>query len=208
VSDQTQAQADESELISLHDAPEEAPGRRTSKRKIALAIVGASALAATLTLGPTAWRMLAQRSATITAPPAVGEFARDDSESAKTTAADLMTTLQAQIDVSNAASAVYTDPATGITQSVMFAGGTTFLFSPERDLDVVLGAGDTTPLTQIDPGPLGGVMKCVEGGAPTETLTICGWADHGSIAIVLFPQRSTADAQKLMHDFRSAIQSR
>jgi hypothetical protein len=200
------------ELVSLEEPTESESRPHTSRLKILLAVLGVSVLVASLTLGPTVLRMLSQRSASLTAPPAVGTYTLDSSEAATAASTDLTTTLRAQIEVDNAVGAVYTDPAAGVSKSVIIAAGSVFLFNPERELDTVIGFGGNTEevaqMTKVEPGPLAGVMKCGTGGKGEDALTVCGWADHGSIAIALFPGHSTEEAAALMRDFRGAMEKR
>lgn len=200
------------ELVSLEEPTESESRPRTSRLKILLTVLGASVLVASLTLGPTVLRMLSQRSASLTAPPTVGTYTLDSSDAATAASTDLTTTLRAQIDVNNAIGAVYTDPALGVEKSVIIAVGSIFLFNPERELDTVMGLGSKTEeaaqMTTVDPGPLAGIMKCGTGGKGADALTVCGWADHGSIAIALFPGHSTEEAATLMREFRGAMEKR
>lgn len=202
------------DLIELHPpAAEEAPARKPRRIWIVTAVVGAAAVAILATLGPLTWRILSQKGATLTMPATVGTLARDDSPTAKETANDLVTALRAEIELDATASAIYTDPAGGADKSVMLFGGTALLWSPEKELDAVLklleDTGDTIKgLSTVDAGPLGGVMKCGNSGADGSAMAVCGWADHGSIALALFPGRTPDDAAVLMRDLRAATLSR
>ena len=52
-------------------------------------------------------------------------------------------------------------------------------------------------------------MKC--GATPGDgaaDIPVCGWADHGSVAIGLFPGRVADDAGSLLRDMRDAMQTR
>ena len=37
---------------------------------------------------------------------------------------------------------------------------------------------------------------------------VCGWADHGSLALAMFPGRSEGDAATLLSQIRDATQKR
>jgi len=39
-------------------------------------------------------------------------------------------------------------------------------------------------------------------------MPVCGWADHGSLALAMFPGRSVDDSARLFVDIRSAAQTR
>ena len=206
----------DSELIRLEDPPDSEttgpPARRRGPR-IALAILAAAAIAAAAFLGPTLWRINQQRDATLAMPATVADFKRDDSEPAKGTASDLLTAMRAEIELDHSTAAIYTDPSTDPGKSVMLFGGTALLWSPERELDAVLGliedSGDKIrDLQTVEPGPLGGTMKCGATGSSDSPMAVCGWADHGSIALALFPGRSASDSEFLMRTLRSATLTR
>ncbi|WP_117214961.1 hypothetical protein [Allorhizocola rhizosphaerae] len=198
------------------DAAEQASGpapKRVRPLAIALVILIAAAIAAAIAVGPTVMRVAAQRDATLAMPETVAELKRDDSDGAKEAATDLVTALRAEIDLDRSAAAVYSDPTNDPGKSIMLFGGTTLLLSPERELDAVLklteDAGDRIHgLQSVDPGPLGGVMKCGSTGTEASPMAVCGWADHGSIALALFPGRAPTDAAFLMRTLRSATLTR
>jgi hypothetical protein len=203
------------ELIRLHPPSEEPPPPRGPRRlrflTIVLGVIAATVLA---TLGPLTWRILSQKDATLTMPATIGTLSRDDSAGAKATASDLVSALRAEIKLDSAAGAVYADESGGVSKSIMLFGGTALLWSPERELDTVMtlveDAGDQLKdLSEVEAGPLGGVMKCGSSGISQDSvMAVCGWADHGSIALALFPGRGPADAAVLMRQLRAATLSR
>jgi hypothetical protein len=148
-------------------------------------------------------------------PEQVGQLKRDDSPLAKEHAGDLVAILRAQIaDLDSSTGAVYEEPSRDASRSVMIFGGTTMLWNPGRELNTVLAfisessEDSLKELAEVDPGPLGGVMKCGSTQMDNAPMAICGWADHGSIAVALFPGRSTSDAANLMRSLRSAAEKR
>ncbi len=200
-----------SELDEPHSSTHTA--KRTRPLTIVTVVLLAAAIAAGIAIGPTILRVAQQRNATLAMPESVAEFKRDDSDGAKEAATDLVTALRAEIALDDSAGAVYSDPTNDPGKSILLFGGTTLLLSPERELDAVLrlteDAGDKIrDLQSVDPGPLGGIMKCGATGIETSPMAVCGWADHGSIALALFPERSPADAAFLMRTLRSATLSR
>jgi hypothetical protein len=172
-----------------------------------VAVLGAAVMVMGALFGPTAVRVLSQNGATLTMPATVGNLTRDDSDAAKATANDLVTALQASIEVDHSAAAVYTNA----DQTVMLFGGTTLLWNPEAELDTVLTLMEDKDeqgirdLKTVDPGPLGGIMKCgLTEELSASAMAVCGWADHGSIALALFPARNADEAAGLMRDLRAA----
>ena len=47
-------------------------------------------------------------------------------------------------------------------------------------------------------------MKCGTTKTDAGDLTVCGWADHGSLALAMFDNRSEAEAAPLMRQIRDA----
>jgi hypothetical protein len=65
-----------------------------------------------------------------------------------------------------------------------------------------------TGLHEVDAGELGGTMKCGSTTADGSDMTVCGWADHGSLALAMFPNRPEADSAALLREIRAAAQTR
>lgn len=176
-------------------------------------IVGFGLLAAAITLGPTSYRMLTQKDATLTAPSQAAGLTLDTTERATSAADDLKTIFTAGFSVTTSVAGVYGDPHSA-TRSVLFVGGTGFLAKPDRELDRLFSllddqAGQVTGVRDVDPGPLDGTMRC---GTVTSTdtgaMSVCGWADYGSLAMAMFPERDLDESARLMRDLRTAIQHR
>jgi hypothetical protein len=73
-------------------------------------------------------------------------------------------------------------------------------------------AGDPSVLiAQVgaaSPGPPGGVGKCGEARNPATPGAICGWQDHGTIALLFFGDRTPQEGAVLMRAIRPALQHR
>jgi hypothetical protein len=187
------------------------PKRRRTKAIVlgSLLVVG---LGGAAILGTAGWRILQQKDATLDTPSEVAGLRLDESERARTTAEYLRTAIGARIELDESIGAVYADPASA-DRSVLVFGGTTLLWSPEKDLDSLFNVlsddtGEVTGLDEVSAGDLGGVMKCGESAAPEGAMTVCGWADHGSVVIAMFPGRSQDDSAALMRTIRDTIQTR
>jgi hypothetical protein len=187
-------------------------GRRWSTRTIVLASLLAVGLAGAAVLGTAVWRIAAQKDTTLTAPAEAAGLRRDDSEYAVTTAESLRTALTAEVDLDEAVGAVYTDPASK-DRSVLFFGGTTLFWTPADDLDTAFdlfkdAAGAVTGLAEVPAGALGGTMKCGTAASPDGDIAVCGWADHGSLALAMFPNRTAAESAPLLRAIRETAQTR
>ncbi|MDY7087388.1 MAG: hypothetical protein SYR96_20000 [Actinomycetota bacterium] len=170
----------------------------------------AIATAGVVTLGFTSWRIIAQKDAKLTAPQQIGNLRIDGSENGVTTADYLQTALAAEVELNHTVGAVYQE--TG-DRDVLFLGGTGLIWTPSRDLDSAMSLiadkeGSVTNLRAVDPGPLDGVMKCGITKTPDGDLTVCGWADHGSLALAMFNNRTEAEAAPLMREIRNATETR
>jgi hypothetical protein len=177
-----------------------------------LGSVLALGVAGTAVFGGAAWRVVQQRDATIRTPAEVAGLTLDDGEDARATADYLRTGLAADIRLDESVGAVYTDPAAA-DRSVLLFGGTTLIWQPERDLNqlfdlVADDESEVTGLREMPAGQLGGVLKCGTTVTPEGDLAVCGWADHGSVALALFPGRDVDEAGALMREIREETQRR
>jgi hypothetical protein len=116
------------------------------------------------------------------------------------------------VDLDETTGAVFTDPADA-QRSVLFFGGTALIWTPETDLDTVFGlfsdkTGDVTGIAEVPSGRFGGAMKCGTTTSAEGDIAVCGWADHGSLAVAMFPNRTAADSAKLMQQIRDTTQTR
>jgi hypothetical protein len=192
------------------DSPEErAPRSRT--KTIVLSSLLAVGLAGAAVIGYSAWRIASQKDATLTAPAEVAGLHLDTSSDGKDTGDYLRTALSAEVDLDDAVGAVYTDGNS--KQDVLFFGGTTLIWTPGDDLQTAFGLisdnqGAVTDLHSVSAGELGGTMKCGTTKTDDGTMAVCGWADHGSLALAMFPNRTVPDAAKLMVQIRDEAQTR
>ena len=200
--------------VELGDASVPASGEPSRpKSRIRLIILGillTVALAASGVLAYTAWQIVSQKDAKLSAPVQVGPLRLDDSADGKSTADYLQTALAAEVDLDKTIGAIYLD---GTGKDVLFFGGTTLIWTPDSELDTAFtliadNQGAVTGLHDVAPGKLGGTMRCGTTKSDDGNLTVCGWADHGSIALALFLNRSDSDAAALLRQIREATQSR
>ncbi|WP_343445558.1 hypothetical protein [Micromonospora schwarzwaldensis] len=190
--------------------PERRPVSR--RRKVVLAAVLAAGLAGAGALGLGGWRVFQQKDTELTPPAGVAGLTRDDSERARSTAEYLRDGFAADIELDRSFGTVYTDPADA-KRSVLLFGGTTLLWQPERDLDTLFDlmadeTGRVAAVREVDAGRLGGVMKCGTTSGDGGDFAVCGWADHGSVAMGMFPGRAVDDAATLFRKIREGVQRR
>lgn len=182
------------------------------RRRVAWLLASAVGLAGAGAFGALAWPILQQRNATVTSPAQLAGLSRDDSEPARSTADYLRNGFAANIELDQSFGTVYRDPA-GERRPVLVFGGTTLLWQPERDLDSLFGlmadeTGQVSGLRSLSPGPLGGVLKCGTTSGVGGEFAVCGWADHGSVVIGLFPDHPAVEAGDLFRKMRNEMQTR
>jgi len=184
--------------------------RRSPIRRVLLLALLMIALGGLATLGYTGWQIGTQKNATLSTPAQIGTLRLDTSDDGRQTADYLQTALDADINLNKTTGGVYTD-TTG--HNVLFFGGTATIWSPDTQLDNAFNLisdkqGAVTDLHKIDAGPLGGTMKCGTTKSDDGTLTVCGWADHGSLALAMFPNQPESAAAPLLRTIRAATQKR
>jgi hypothetical protein len=204
---------EEGELMpGLGLADDEPPVRRSRRRVIVLGSALAVGLVGALLLGIAGWRIGAQKDANLDAPAQVAGLTRDDSDRAKSTADYLRSGFAADIDLDESIGVIYKDPADA-KRTVLLFGGTTLVWQPERDLDNLFDlvsddSGKVDGLHEVPAGRLGGVMKCGTTTSQDGELAVCGWADHGSVALAMFSGRTAEESAGLLRAIRDTIQTR
>lgn len=186
------------------------PGRRLGL--LALGAAGAAALVAAVAVLPGEWRVFQQRNTELKLAQETAGLRLDESPEAQSTAEYLRTALAASMDLKSTVGAVYADPVER-SLSVVFIGGTATLRSPETDLDrlfqlVTDKADNVAGVRPVPPGPLGGVMKCGASAGAEDPMAVCGWADHGSVAIAMFPNRPIDESAVLLRAMRTDLEHR
>ena len=197
--------------VELTEEPPEEPSRPRSRlRLIVLSAVLVVAVAGAAVLAWSAYQIASQKDAKLTAPAQIGSLRLDDSDDGRSTADYLQTALAAEVDLDQAVGAVYRD---GSGKNVLFFGGTTLFWTPESDLHTAFGLisdneGAVTDLHEVPAGKLGGTAKCGTTKSEDGDLAVCGWADHGSLALAMFPSRPVSEAAPLLIQIREAAETR
>jgi len=189
---------------------QEKPLPRSRTRTIVLGSLLAIGVAGATVLGYSGWKISTQKDATLSTPSEVAGLRLDNSEDGRTTAEYLRTALSAEVDLDKAVGAVYDDSG---GRNVLFFGGTALIWTPGDDLDTAFelisdDQGSVTGLHEVSAGKLGGTMKCGTTVTDDGNIPVCGWADHGSLALAMFPNRTEDEAAKLLVQIRDASQKR
>jgi hypothetical protein len=199
-------------LSGSEPADETPPAPRSRTRTAVLGGLLAVGVAGAAVLGLTGWRIVAQKDATLTTPPQVAGLRLDQSDNARTTAEYLTNAIAADVELDETVGAVYSDPAAA-NRSVLFFGGTTLIWTPGSDLDTALNLisdneGAVTGVHEVEAGDLGGTMKCGKTATGDGDMAVCGWADHGSLALAMFPNRNDTESAELLRRIRAEVQTR
>ncbi|WP_229076473.1 hypothetical protein [Actinoplanes sp. DH11] len=189
---------------------EQTTGSRRKIRTVLLIALLTITLAGAATLGYVAWQVNTQRHTTLSIPASIGNLKLDDSEEATSTADYLQSAISAEITMDKAVGGVYSGDD---KKSVLFFGGTALFWTPDSELEnafTLLGdeEGSVTGIHEVDAGSLGGTMKCGSTTADGTPLSVCGWADHGSLAVAMFLDRPETEAAPLLREIRTATQTR
>ncbi|MEN3304931.1 MAG: hypothetical protein V7603_1133 [Micromonosporaceae bacterium] len=209
------------DLVMLDDAPlgdvafeDEEPGEPSARRRrlkwYVLGGAGTLVVVLLVALGPTAWLLLTQRRAHLDTPDTLAGLTLDHTADGQATAEYLRTAVAASVTLDTSVGAVYDDPGNK-QRSVMFFGGTGLLLSPDKELTSVFQllddqGGGMKDVRPVPAGKRGGEMRCGTSAGDGGDMTVCGWADHSSIALALFPGRSVDDGATLMGRMRDGIQ--
>ncbi|GIH19941.1 hypothetical protein [Rugosimonospora africana] len=181
------------------------------RRWITVGTVGAVFVAAVATLGVVDWRRH-HTGSTLSTPATIGTLRHDTAADAAQTADYLRDALGADLALRSTTGAVYSDPANK-DRVVLLFGGTGSISSPDKELGSALGllddsSGSITGLHDVPAGPLGGTMRCGTSNGDGGPMTVCGWADNGSLAVALFPDRSMDESTQLIVQVREAVEHR
>jgi hypothetical protein len=201
---------DEAMAAELADAGARAAARKRRNRWLLIGglVVAFVAVASALI----SWRYLNGPHTALSTPDTVAGLHRVTDADTNTTTDYLRDALAADASLGGAVGAVYADPASADRRVLLF-GGTGSISSPGSELDSAFAllndqSGNVTGIHEVTPGPLGGVLKCGTSNGDGAPISICGWADDGSLALALFPGRSMDEAADLMRQLRTAIEHR
>jgi hypothetical protein len=127
-------------------------------------------------------------------------------------ALELAARMSEEVGFGDVVAAFYLDPAAD-ERLVLLSGGTTLLRNPGGELEAAFeGARDTgvalSEAVDVDPGPLGGVARCGVADLEGLSVTMCGWADHGSLVVGIFFERPVDESARLLRDIRAEILTR
>lgn len=88
-------------------------------------------------------------------------------------------------------------------------GTTRLVTDPKKAIDSTMtqltGELQLADVHKVDAGPLGGQERCGTGRLDGRAISICAWADHGSMGVGLFSGRSIESSSPMLQEIRAAI---
>ncbi|NUR50259.1 MAG: hypothetical protein HOV71_19200 [Hamadaea sp.] len=157
--------------------------------------------------------IMAEYPATVSAPDTIAGFPRSTSAELKAIGDQMDSDLRQGAGFKTTAAGVYHKETDAQQKIVMIFAGSKLILRPQAELNAAYEAIETGGLPIADrkaipAGPLGGRAECATSVTGGVKLSICGWADHGALGMVMFFDRGAAEAAKLLLDFRQTIQHR
>jgi hypothetical protein len=149
----------------------------------------------------------AEYPARIELPQTLAGMSKIDDEDLNALANEIANDLKTSTDAETAYVAYYA-PAGEATKIVGVIGATGKMERPGTELDDMFTEMSVTGIAAVDPGPMGGHMKCGIQETATQRLTICGWADGGSLGLGIFLDRPMSESEILFRQIRGEVLKR
>lgn len=157
-----------------------------------------------------AWPATRQYPVSATLPDTVADLTLRTDDASKTAAAKLSEQMRDQnASVEGTFAGIYGDRN---GKRVTVFGVTGLRLAPgsdaQKQLDSLSGTYGLGQIKSFDPGESGVHEVCGVGRDQKTSIVVCAWADHGSLATVLFTRRSLEDSAELVDVLRSAVLTR
>jgi hypothetical protein len=194
-------------------APPPPPARRSRAGLwTTLGVIGALLVACCV--GGSIWAKpyFAEGSAKVSAPTRVAGFDKVDDADLNAEADKLRADIKSKTGASSAV-AGYWGPGGGKTKMFFALAVAKFLLRPDREIksafdEMSSGGLAVNDIHDYPTGPLGGLVQCGSGTAEKVPVSVCAWADHGSLGIAGFYNRDVNDSAKLFLSVRNDMQTR
>lgn len=195
--------------------PPPPPARRGKGLKITLGVLGALFLVCAVISCVFLYPVLSASGTSVTAPATLpGGLKKETSDQMQTIVDQMEADLRNDVgDVDEVAAGIYSD---GDPQKlvVLVAAKSTVLFPDDeiknafKGFNANAGGGSVGGQTSFPAGDLGGTVKCATGTEDNMPMTLCAWADHGSVGIGVFVGRELQEAADLFLQIRPAVETR
>jgi hypothetical protein len=156
--------------------------------------------------------ILRERNATVSTPDNVAGLEKINSPQSQAAVDNLSSELKKEVALDKAVAAFYQDPKDP-RKVVMLLGGTKLILRPEKELEGAFNGfddegGNLQDVTNVDAGELGGTARCGVAEIEGTPVSLCGWADHGSLVLGIFLQRPATESATLLRQIRSEVLTR
>ncbi|MEV4515042.1 hypothetical protein AB0K00_39550 [Dactylosporangium sp. NPDC049525] len=195
--------------------PPPAPPRKRRGLKITLGIIGALFLVCAVLSCVFLYPVISAGNTSVTAPATLpGGLSKQTSDEMQKIVDEMERDLRNDVgNVDQVAAGIYSD---GDPQKlvVLVAATSTVLFPDDEVDDAFSGfsatgaGGGLGGQTSYPAGDLGGTVKCANGTEGELAMTLCAWADHGSVGIAIFIGRELKESADLFLQIRSAVETR
>lgn len=149
-----------------------------------------------------------QYPASVQVDATVPGLTRTTDATAKKTAEQLQKSLTSDHLDESGFTVIYQDANNRQVRVIVF-GATRFITNPSRDLEASIRKLpeqlQVGAVREIDPGPFGGEQRCATARLDGRAATLCGWADHGVIAMAVFPGKTLEQSATLTQNIRGSI---
>ncbi|MDI6103265.1 hypothetical protein QLQ12_32120 [Actinoplanes sp. NEAU-A12] len=147
---------------------------------------------------------------TITEPATLGGRPKQESKEFEAITADMEKSLSSYAGAESSFGAIYGSPA---DENMVAALATKALIAdPQKELDASFKtfgqSAKVEGLTNADTGTLGGVAQCGTSSIEQIDVAICGWADKGSVGMVMWFFKSAPDVQAEFPKLRAEIETK
>ncbi|WP_238019798.1 hypothetical protein KZZ52_54195 [Dactylosporangium sp. AC04546] len=187
------------------------PQRKGHALKVTLSIVGGIFLICAIAACVFLWPIVAEGGATVTTPASLpGGLKKEDSAEMQQLVDSMEADLRTDLDtVDHVEAGIYSDG--NPEKLVVLVAAAATILSPDTELDNAFKgftSGSMGSPTEYDAGKWGGTLKCATGQSSSIDMTLCVWADHGTLGIGVFVNRSASESAALFRDIRDVVQSR
>ena len=145
--------------------------------------------------------------ASVASPPTVAGLVQVKDAKRSTRAKTLLNKINSWFD-QDAFTVLYADSADRrrLTTAI---GVTRFIASPGSSIDDAFTAiGPSLAISDqhpVDAGATGAQARCGSGRVDGQRVIACGWADHGSLVVALFTNRSEAESAAMTRTMRKTL---
>jgi hypothetical protein len=162
------------------------------------------------TTSPTPTTTAVEDEISISEPDTLNGQPKIEAEELESLTADLEGVLEGYPGAANAFGAVYGSLAD--KKLVTALAAEVDIDDPQRMLDTVFqsfsGESQLTGVSPASTGSLGGVAQCGSAVIGKENVAICGWADEGSVGMILYFYETAVDVKGDFPDMRAEIETK